>query len=194
MLNQLPLNVVEFITRANAFDIRRLTAAFADDALVNDNHRQFWGKQAIKVWGAREMVGDRATVEVTEVVQHWGMPVVCGRDDGDDKTGLPDGLMGNEPLRGRGPRDRTSDCHLPLFDAPPMYGVPLRASSADRTARFDRGGLPVSRHVAALPIPHHQRVPGELDSGKEPRRDTIATDHPDSSGSSDESEIERDSQ
>jgi len=42
-------------------------ATFADDALVNDAHREFWGAEAIRRWVAREMVGDRVSIEVTEV-------------------------------------------------------------------------------------------------------------------------------
>ncbi len=40
---------------------RRHHATFADDALVNDAHREFWGAEAIRRWVAREMVGDRVT-------------------------------------------------------------------------------------------------------------------------------------
>jgi hypothetical protein len=95
MLDQLPPGIVEFIDGVNAFDIGRVMATFADDALVNDNHREFWGKPAIQSWVASEMVGDHVTIEVTEVIDHRGMAVVRGRYDGEyDKTGLPDELIG----------------------------------------------------------------------------------------------------
>jgi hypothetical protein len=43
---------------------------------------------------ARELVGDRVTVEVTEVLDHPGLTIVRGRYDGDyDKTNLPDELI-----------------------------------------------------------------------------------------------------
>ena len=45
MLNQLPPTIVEFIDGVNAFDIGRIVATFADEALVSDNHREFWAKQ-----------------------------------------------------------------------------------------------------------------------------------------------------
>jgi ketosteroid isomerase-like protein len=34
----------------NAFDTAAIVATFADDALVNDNHREFWGTDAIRAW------------------------------------------------------------------------------------------------------------------------------------------------
>ena len=86
--------LAEFIAAVNAFDEDAIVAAFADDALVNDVHREFWGTEAIRRWVAREIVGDRVTIAVTEVLDHHGDTVVCGRYDGDyDKTNLPDPLI-----------------------------------------------------------------------------------------------------
>ena len=43
---------------------------------------------------ARELVADRVTVEVTEVIDHHGDTIVRGRYDGNyDKTNLPDELI-----------------------------------------------------------------------------------------------------
>ena len=43
---------------------------------------------------ARELVGDRVTVEVTEVLDHQGDTIVRGRYDGNyDKTNLRDELI-----------------------------------------------------------------------------------------------------
>jgi hypothetical protein len=40
------------------------------------------------------MVGDKVTLEVTEVVDHYGDTIVRGRDDGEyDKANLPDELI-----------------------------------------------------------------------------------------------------
>lgn len=90
----LPAVVAENIAACNAFDIDRIMATFADDALVNDARREFWGAAAIRRWVAREMVGDHVTLEVTEVVGHYGQTLVRARYDGDyDKTGLPDPLV-----------------------------------------------------------------------------------------------------
>ena len=86
--------LAEFIAAVNAFDEDAIAATFADDALVNDVHREFWGREAIRRWAARELVGDRVTVEVTEVLEHYGSTIVRGRYDGDyDKTNLPEELI-----------------------------------------------------------------------------------------------------
>jgi hypothetical protein len=86
--------LAEYIAAVNAFDEDAIVATFADDALVNDAHREFWGHEAIRRWVAREIVGDRVTIEVTEVMDHHGDTIVRGRYDGDyDKTNLPDELI-----------------------------------------------------------------------------------------------------
>ena len=86
--------LAEYIAAVNAFDQDAIVATFADDALVNDAHREFWGREAIRRWVAREITGDRVTIEVTEVLDHHGQTIVRGRYDGDyDKTNLPDELI-----------------------------------------------------------------------------------------------------
>jgi SnoaL-like domain len=86
--------LAEHIAAVNAFDEGTIAATFADDALVNDVHCEFWGREAIRRWAARQLVGDRVTIEVTEVLDHHGDTIVRGRYDGDyDKTNLPDDLV-----------------------------------------------------------------------------------------------------
>ena len=86
--------VAAHLAAVNACDENAIMATFADDALVNDAHREFWGAQAIRRWVAREIVGDRVRIEVTEAIDHHGQAVVRGRYDGDyDKTNLPDELI-----------------------------------------------------------------------------------------------------
>jgi ketosteroid isomerase-like protein len=86
--------LAEFLAAVNAFDEDAIVATFAGDALVNDVHREFWGREAIRRWAARELFGDRVTVEVTEVLDNHGDTIVRGRYDGDyDKTNLPDELI-----------------------------------------------------------------------------------------------------
>ena len=85
--------VAEYVAAVNAFDEDAIIATFADDALVNDVRREFWGPDAIRGWVRQEITGDRVTVEPIEVVEHRGQTVVRGRYDGDyDKTNLPDEL------------------------------------------------------------------------------------------------------
>jgi hypothetical protein len=90
----LPRIVAEHVAAVNAFDEDAIVATFADDALVNDARREFWGTDAIRRWVAKEMVGDKVTLEVTEVIAHHGETIVRGRYDGEyDKTNLPEELI-----------------------------------------------------------------------------------------------------
>jgi hypothetical protein len=86
--------VAEHVAAVNAQDEDAIVATFADDAFVNDAHREFWGAYAIRRWVAKEMVGDKITLEVTEVIEHYGETIVRGRYDGEfDKTNLPDEVI-----------------------------------------------------------------------------------------------------
>jgi hypothetical protein len=90
----LPPVVAGHIDAVNAHDEDAIVATFADGALVNDAHREFWGSEAIRRWVAREMTGDQVTIDVTEVVDHHGDTIVRGRYDGTfDKTNLPEELI-----------------------------------------------------------------------------------------------------
>ena len=72
----------------------RIVATFAADAYVNDNRREIWGIDAIRAFMAKEFVGDHVTMEVREVIDHYGDIIVRARYDGTyDKTNLPDELV-----------------------------------------------------------------------------------------------------
>jgi ketosteroid isomerase-like protein len=86
--------LAEHVRAVNAFDLAAILATFADDALVNDARREFWGIEAIRAWVAKEMVGDKVTLDVTEVLHHHDQALVRARYDGEyDKTNLPDELI-----------------------------------------------------------------------------------------------------
>jgi hypothetical protein len=90
----LPGVVAEHIAAVNASDEEAIVATFATDAFVNDARREFWGAASIRSWVAKELVGDRVSIEVVEVVDHHGQVIVRGRYAGDfDKTNLPDELV-----------------------------------------------------------------------------------------------------
>jgi hypothetical protein len=92
-LPALPAPVVAYINATNAFDLHALLATFADDALVNDQLQDYWGKVAIAEWAARDIIGARLTMYVVNVLEHHGHVVVTAHIDGDyDKRGLPDPL------------------------------------------------------------------------------------------------------
>ena len=91
MSTELPAIVAEHIDAVNALDTDRIVATFAPDAFVNDNRREIWDIEAIRAFFAKEFVGDHVTMEVREVVNHYGDILVRARFDGTyDKTNLPD--------------------------------------------------------------------------------------------------------
>ena len=86
--------LAELFAAINAFDTDAIMDTFTDDALVNDVQREFCGKDDIRRWVEREIVGDKVTVEVTDAIQHDGLTIVQGVYDGEyDKTGVPDPLI-----------------------------------------------------------------------------------------------------
>ena len=94
MSTELPPVVAEHIAAVNAQDTERIVATFAPDAYVNDNRREIWGTDAIRAFVAKEFVGDHVSMDVTEVIGHYGDVIVRARFDGTyDKSNLPDELI-----------------------------------------------------------------------------------------------------
>ena len=90
----LPPLVAAYVEATNSFDLERLMATFAEDALVNDQLRDYWGKPTIREWAKRDIIGERLTMNVTEVINHYGNFIVMANVDGNyDKRGLPDPLV-----------------------------------------------------------------------------------------------------
>jgi hypothetical protein len=90
----LPLLLAAFVEATNSGDIDRLLATFAEDALVNDQLRDYWGRPAIKEWAERDIVGEQLMITVTKVTKHYGNFIVTANVDGNfDKRGLPDPLV-----------------------------------------------------------------------------------------------------
>jgi hypothetical protein len=86
--------VAEYIAAVNAFDTDAIAATFAGDAYVNDVHREIAGIDAIRGWVRKEIVGDKVTMAVQEVVDHHSDIIVRAAYDGEyDKTNLPDPLI-----------------------------------------------------------------------------------------------------
>ncbi len=88
--------VVSFVEAVNDHDADRLIELFVQDAHVNDQLRDFWGKASIENWIRREIVGERLCMEVIEARMHFGDLILSAIVDGDfDKTGLPSPLLLN---------------------------------------------------------------------------------------------------
>jgi len=86
--------IAEYVKAMNAHDNDAIMATFAKDAYVNDNRRHMAGIDAIQGWVAKEVVGDKLTIDVREVVDHYGDTIVTGAYDGTyDKTNLPEELI-----------------------------------------------------------------------------------------------------
>jgi len=86
----MPEPVAAYVEATNSFDAESLLACFADESLVNDQLRDYWGLDAIKAWIQREVVGVKLTMKVIKVVRHFGDAIVTAEMDGDyDKAGLP---------------------------------------------------------------------------------------------------------
>jgi hypothetical protein len=62
-------------------DLEAFVAPFAADALVNDHHRQFKGKEAIREW-SKEIIDAEARLSVSDVRDHHGDQIVTGTVQG----------------------------------------------------------------------------------------------------------------
>ena len=94
MANELSGIVAAHIAAVNAFDTDAIVATFTGDAYVNDAHREIAGTGAIRRWVEKEMVGDKVTLDVQEVVDHYGDIIVRAAYDGEyDKANLPEELV-----------------------------------------------------------------------------------------------------
>src|SRR5882724_68442 len=90
----LPGAVAAYVRASNAADLSALLDAFVDDALVNDQLCDYWGKDAIAEWAASEIIAQRLTMSVTNVVNHYYNAILTANVGGDfDMRGLPDPLV-----------------------------------------------------------------------------------------------------
>jgi hypothetical protein len=90
----LPPLVSTYVEATNSFDLERLLATFADDALVNDQLRDYRGRESIREWTVRDIIGQRLTMAPTSAVRHYGNFIVIVDVDGIfDKRELPDPLV-----------------------------------------------------------------------------------------------------
>ena len=85
-----------FLLALNNADATAMAALFRDDALVNDQLRDFWGRPAIEAWIAREVIADNLRIEVLQTSQHYRVTTVVGAVTGTfDSRGLPNPLVVN---------------------------------------------------------------------------------------------------
>ena len=86
--------VTTYIEASNSCDLDRMLSVFAENALVNDQLRDYRGKAEIREWADRDIIGERLSMDVTRVIEHHGNLVVTANVDGNfDKRGLPNPLV-----------------------------------------------------------------------------------------------------
>ncbi|MDR3375316.1 MAG: hypothetical protein P4L98_16435 [Ancalomicrobiaceae bacterium] len=94
LVEGLPPSVAAYIGATNRRDLDALLETFVDDALVNDQLIDYWGKEAITAWAIRDVIGEHLTLKVVNTVLHYGHSIVTAHVDGlFDKRGLPDPLI-----------------------------------------------------------------------------------------------------
>jgi hypothetical protein len=92
----LPSPVSAYVEATNEFNLERFMATFHDDALVNDHRDEFSGKEQIRAWAAREIIGDHVTMKVVNARRLGDHAALKAEVDGDfDKKGLPSPLVLN---------------------------------------------------------------------------------------------------
>jgi hypothetical protein len=90
-LTRLPKAIQSFIKATNNHEGEAFINTFASDALVNDFSRNFRGRDAIKKWSDKEIIGDKVTFEAEEILEHYGDFMITALTDGNyDKSKSPD--------------------------------------------------------------------------------------------------------
>jgi hypothetical protein len=86
--------VSAYVEAMNGFDLDGLVAVFDDDALLNDHRVELIGKEQIRAWAAREIIGDHVTMKVIDQRLLGNHVALKAEVDGDfDKKGLPSPLV-----------------------------------------------------------------------------------------------------
>ena len=113
MTTPLPEIAGTYIRATNDDDAAAFIALFADDAVVNDNGREFRGLAVIKAWSDREIFDARVTLEVLDVADRDGETIVRTKVDGNfDRTGLPDPVIINHFITVEGDKIVGLTCRL----------------------------------------------------------------------------------
>jgi hypothetical protein len=87
----LPKVIRDFIKATNEHNALAFIDTFSDDAMVNDFARNFRGRDAIKAWSDKEIIGDKVTFEIDEATEHYADYIITALTDGNyDKTKSPD--------------------------------------------------------------------------------------------------------
>lgn len=120
----LPPPLPEFFGAMNSSDEAGLMGVFAQEALVNDQLRDFSGKAEIARWIREEVVGEQMRARVMRASDHFGDCIVAAHVTGDfDMTGLPDPM---ELCFHFGMRDRLIVTLYVMHKLPPASAPEIR--------------------------------------------------------------------
>jgi hypothetical protein len=90
----LPQVIQDHIDAYRRHDAEAFMATLAPGAMINDIQREFLGHPAIWAWAAKEIFGDKVTLEIEAAFEQGANWIVRFRVDGDyDKSKLPDPLI-----------------------------------------------------------------------------------------------------
>lgn len=74
--------VSRFVSSINAGELAAAVVLFAEDAQVNDQLRNFWGREAIAGWLEREIIGEHVQLHLCAFRKHYDAVVaraeMCG--------------------------------------------------------------------------------------------------------------------
>jgi hypothetical protein len=87
MATEPPTPVRTLLDAVNRGDTDAFLACFTADGVVDDWGREFRGAQAIRSWSDGELIGVRASLDVTGVVEQGGTVVVTAQVGGDGFNG-----------------------------------------------------------------------------------------------------------
>jgi len=88
--------IASFLSAFNRADAGVMGTLFREDALVNDQLRDFWGRPAIEAWISEEVISDNLRIKVLQTFEHYCVSTVVGAVTGTfDASGLPDPLILN---------------------------------------------------------------------------------------------------
>jgi ketosteroid isomerase-like protein len=82
-----PAPVQALLDAVNSGDTDAFLGCFTDDGVVDDWGREFRGAQAVRSWSDSELIGVRASLEVTGVFEQTGTVTVTALVGGDGFNG-----------------------------------------------------------------------------------------------------------
>ena len=79
---KLPAPIAAYLAAANAFDAEATSDCFTEDAVVQDENREWRGRQAIRAWKEETDRKYRPVTEAINIAQEAGKTVVTARVSG----------------------------------------------------------------------------------------------------------------